>query len=87
MLFLFSLTNKDNRPLKMKIDSYRHESAIRCHPKFGPIFGRGDDICIADNANTTRKNYSRLGHTYKHPQLPFWAEMKVLICQTKVNRF
>ncbi len=66
--FLFSLTNNDDQPLKLKIDSNRHESAIRCHPKFGPIFGSGDDICIADNANTTRKNYSRLGHTYKHPQ-------------------
>ncbi len=44
--------------------------SLRCS-KFGPIFGSGDDICIADNANTTRKNYSRLGHTYKHPQYGF----------------
>ena len=32
----------------MKIDSNRHRYAIRCNPKFG------DDIQIANNANTTR---------------------------------
>ena len=69
-----SLTNKDRNPLKMKIDSNRHESAIRCHPKFGPIFGSGDDIRIADNANTTKKNHSRLGDTYKHPQYAFGTD-------------
>ncbi len=28
--FLFSLTNKDNQPLKMKIDSNGHHRAILC---------------------------------------------------------
>jgi hypothetical protein len=28
--FLFSLTNMDNRPLKMKVDPKRHENAIYC---------------------------------------------------------
>jgi hypothetical protein len=62
--FIFSLTNKDNTPLKMKIDSNEQKYAIRCHPKFGPTFGSGYDIRIADNANISRSNYSRLGHSY-----------------------
>ena len=51
--FIFSLTNKDNRPLKMKIKQNRHQSAIRCHSEYGPTFGGGHDIYVANNANTT----------------------------------
>jgi hypothetical protein len=64
--FLFSLTNKDNTPLKMKVDPDEHESAIICHSRYGPTFG--NDICIANNANTTMNGYSNLGYSYKHPQ-------------------
>jgi hypothetical protein len=64
--FLFSLTNKDNKPLKMKINPYKHEYAIRCYSSYGPIFGF--DIRIANNANTTMDSYSNLGWVYKHPQ-------------------
>jgi hypothetical protein len=64
--FIFSLTNKENKPLKMKVDPNRHEYAIRCHPKFGPTFGF--DIRIAYNSNTTMDNVSYLGACYKHPQ-------------------
>jgi hypothetical protein len=64
--FIFSLTNKDNTPLKMKIDSNRHRYAIRCNPKFG------DDIQIANNANTTTNNFSNLGRFYKDPQYAWW---------------
>jgi hypothetical protein len=65
--FLFSLTNKDNKPLKMLVGPHEHESAIYCDSKYGPTFGYGD-ICIANNANTTMDSYSELGHTYSHPQ-------------------
>jgi hypothetical protein len=64
--FIFSFTNNDNRPLKMKIDPNKHQYAILCFSVYGPIFGV--DICIANNANTTIDSYSKLGHTYKHPQ-------------------
>jgi hypothetical protein len=66
--FIFSLTNKDNKPLKMKID-YIHESAIFCHFGFGPMFG--DDIIIKNNANTTMDSYSRLGANYIHPEYAY----------------
>jgi hypothetical protein len=65
--FIFSLTNKDNTPLKMKVDPDEHESAICCHSRYGPIFG-GYDIIIYNNANTTMDGYSNLGYSYKHPQ-------------------
>ncbi len=34
--FIFSLTNKDNQPMKMKVDPNRHEYAIYCDSSFGP---------------------------------------------------
>jgi hypothetical protein len=64
--FIFSLTNKDNKPLKMKIHPYKHEYAIECHSSFGPTFSF--DIRIANNANTTMSCSSNLGFAYKHPQ-------------------
>ena len=54
--FLFSLTNKDNKPLKIKIDPNRHQYAIYCDPKCGPTFGDGRAIYIA---NTTKYCNSR----------------------------
>jgi hypothetical protein len=67
--FIFTLTNKDNQPLKMKIDPNRHKNAILCHSSWGPTFG--DDINIANNANTTMSCSSNLGFAYKHPQYAF----------------
>jgi len=64
--FIFSLTNKENKPLKMKIDRNDHKCAIDCYSSCGPSFGY--DIKIANNANTTKNSYSHLGNSYKHPQ-------------------
>ncbi len=65
--FIFSLTNKDNRPLKMKVDPNQY--AIRCHSSCGPIFSGG--IRIANNPNTTMDSWSNLGYSYKHPRYAF----------------
>jgi hypothetical protein len=70
--FIFSLTNKDNRPLKMKIDPDRHHYAIGCYSKYGPIFG--GDIQIFNNANTTMDSFSNLGFAYKHPQYEYFTD-------------
>jgi hypothetical protein len=67
--FIFSLTNRDNKPVKMKVDSNRDHRAIYCHSSRGPTFN--DDICIADNANTTMESCSYLGSFYPHPQYAF----------------
>ncbi len=66
--FIFSLTNKDNEPVKMNIDPDYHDFAIYCRSECGPTFGVGRDIVIANNANTTMDSYSYLGNAYKHPQ-------------------
>ncbi len=66
MPFLFSLTNNDNKPLKMKIHSNLHKYAIYCHSLCSPTFG--DDINIAKNANTRKDSSTNFGHTYSHPQ-------------------
>jgi hypothetical protein len=42
--FIFSLTNKDNKPVKMKVDPNRHDWAIGCDSELGPTFG--DSIVI-----------------------------------------
>ena len=62
--FLFSLTNKDNQPCKMSIDD-------ECYSGYGPIFGRGNDICIRSASKTTTHSSSNLSHTYKHSQYAF----------------
>jgi hypothetical protein len=69
--FMFSLKNKENRPLKMKVDQNFHHYAVYCHSKFGPTFGGGHDICVAKNAKTTWESHSKLSRTYKHPQYEF----------------
>jgi hypothetical protein len=61
----FSLTNKDNKPVKMKVDP-NERSAIYCDSESGPIFG--NDICMENNANTTMHSCSYLGSSYDHPQ-------------------
>jgi hypothetical protein len=61
--FILSLTNKDNKPVKMKINSNIHNYAIFCHSECGPSFGGGVDICLDNNADTTSGSYSYLGRT------------------------
>ena len=74
--FLFSLTNKDNKPCKMNIDQNKHQNAIYCHSYMGPsfgfsAFGKGFDIHIVDRANIVKESYSNLGYTYKQPRYAF----------------
>jgi hypothetical protein len=64
--FIFSLTNKESQPLKMKIDPHEHHRAIFCSSYYGPTFGQ--DIILEENFNKTMYSRSDLGFTYKHPQ-------------------
>jgi hypothetical protein len=66
--FIFSLTNKENKPVKMRTQNVAR--SIYCAPKCGPIFGCGD-IAIANHANKTDDSHSNLGATYMHPQYLF----------------
>jgi hypothetical protein len=64
--FLFSLTNRDNQPCKMKQINTTY--SINCHSGYGSTFGGGHDICICNNANITTGSWSNLGNSYEHPQ-------------------
>jgi hypothetical protein len=66
--FLFSLTNKDNQPSKMR--QINTTQSIFCNSGYGPTFGSGYDICICNNANTTAGSRSNLGHSYQLAQGP-----------------
>jgi hypothetical protein len=63
--FLFSLTNGDNRPIKM-MKKKAQDSIYTCNIH-GPIFGRGHDIFIGNRANILKCCMSNLGYTYTHP--------------------
>ena len=52
----------------MKINPNRPQYAIGCNSEYGPVFGKGSDIFIANNANTTTDSYSLLGFSFRHPQ-------------------
>ena len=62
--FIFSLVNKDKLPCKI-LTNYAANS-IRCKAEYGPTFGCGFDIFIANNAHTSMESCSNLGSTYKH---------------------
>jgi hypothetical protein len=55
--FIFSLTNKENKPVKMRINPNHTDMAIYCDDGYGPSFGDGRDIKLANNANTTQKEF------------------------------
>ena len=64
--FIFSLTNKENRPVKMMTTDV--DKSIYCSQRYGPTFGGGFDIFIDNNANVSMKSFSNLGWTYEHPE-------------------
>jgi hypothetical protein len=64
--FIFSLINKENRPLKMKCSS---NQGIRCNKTLGPIFGVSEgcsDILVGDLYNVGANSFSHFGHYYIH---------------------
>ena len=54
--FIFSLVNKENRPLIFE-QSSRCENSINSFRFFGPIFGGGNDINICNLSNTNSISY------------------------------
>jgi hypothetical protein len=62
--FIFSLINKDNKPKKIK---WSENYGIFCFSLYGPTFGGGHDLHIANQSNTNSDSYSNLGYSYTHP--------------------
>ena len=70
---IFSLVNKENRPLIFEHSSI-DENSIVPNKNFGPVFGSGNDFIIYDNSNTNTKSFSSIGTTYTHPDYPYGSE-------------
>ncbi|XP_046839722.1 uncharacterized protein LOC124433904 isoform X2 [Xenia sp. Carnegie-2017] len=65
--YIFSLRNKDNlSPFRSPVYRYSNR-AIYTSPGYGPTFGGGHDIRIANNANKNKYSYTNFGHTYRAP--------------------
>jgi hypothetical protein len=71
--FIYSLVNKENRPLIFEHSS-SDKNSIGLNSNFGPVFGFGCDFAIYDISNTNTNSYSKLGKTYNHPEFPFDSE-------------
>ena len=69
--FIFSLINKDNKPLVMKCS--KPDQAIYCSYVCGVTFGGGNDIYICDRSNEGICS-TNLGHTYKHPDKDYQSK-------------
>jgi hypothetical protein len=69
--FLFSLINKLNKPIKIK---WSKSDGIYFGSNYGPIFGGGHDLCIADKSNINTTSYSNLGLSYIHPDYVFGSD-------------
>ena len=69
--FLFSLVNKPGwAPVKLPQTgqySYYNAYSMYGYSSYGPTFGWGHDIYIADYASSNTNSYANLGHTYSAP--------------------
>ena len=68
--FLFSLVNKPGwAPVKLpQTGAYSYYSYSICDcSSYGPTFGFGHDIYIADYASSSSSSYTNLGSTYSAP--------------------
>jgi hypothetical protein len=64
--FIFSFANKDNLP-PFKYPVKYAGDALYTNVRYGPTFGRGRDIYIANNANAHSYSYTNFGYTYQAP--------------------
>jgi hypothetical protein len=69
--FLFSLINKLNKPIKMK---WSRNNGIFCNSSYGPTFGGGHDLLIANNSNINKTSNSNLGNSYIHQDYVYGSD-------------
>lgn len=65
--FLFTLVNSEGVP-PTKFDVTHPKYATLHHPRYGPMFGGGADLCISDECHEKPGSYSNLPHSYDGPQ-------------------
>ena len=67
--FIFSLVDKEGlAPFKSMVKQNIQSSyAIRCSSGYGPSFGSGFDLHIANNSNQNTYSYANFGNSYSLP--------------------
>jgi hypothetical protein len=63
--FIFSLVNPRNAP-SQRFPLTRATYAVYCVASYGPTFGDGHDIYIANTSNANTSSYSNLGSAYEN---------------------
>jgi len=71
--FIFSLINKDSKPIKINLNMKREKHAIMATKKCGPVFGKRD-FHVCDNSNVSKQSGSNLGISFVHPEYPYKSE-------------
>ena len=66
--FLFSLVNPTGAgPTKLPLKGTSNQNGILCNSGYGPTFGAGHDLHVANVANTNANSHSNLNSTYESP--------------------
>jgi hypothetical protein len=66
--FLFSLVRPSSSvAVKLPLNGKKTQYAMCCRSSYGPSFGGGCDIYVADSANTNSNSYTNLGTSYALP--------------------
>jgi hypothetical protein len=61
--FVFTLKNpRGTDPMKFSLANAQY--AIYCHSGYGPVFGNGHDIYVANNSDANAASYTNLGSGY-----------------------
>ena len=68
--FIFSLVNLRSTPLLIPV-KFGVQYSIYCQATYGPTFGGGHDLYIANNSNSTTASYSNLGKRYAFALLSY----------------
>ena len=64
--FIFSLYNKESLGAFKSLVT-NPMTAIRRYLDFGPTFGGGHDVYIANNTNSNQNSYTHFGNSYSVP--------------------
>ena len=65
---MYSLRNNDDiASFKSTLENENDAYAIYRHSRYGPIFGRGHDLRIGNNAGSLSYSYTNFGWSYNLP--------------------
>jgi len=69
--FIFSIKNAYQYPIKINCSN---NFSICCSNSYGPTFGLGHDLHIADKSNTNMNSYSNICNSYIHNRLVYGSD-------------